>query len=151
LALYGMTELSIPICDESWDATHPAGSCGKLRQGYPGYEARIVDEHDQDVPVGVVGELVVRAAAPWTITPGYVGMPEATANAWRNGWFHTGDGLRRDEDGYFYFVDRVKDAIRRKLENISSFDVESYVQQHPKVMQCAAVGVKVASHAEEEV
>ena len=72
---------------------------------------------------------------------GYYKNPEATATAWRNGWFHTGDGFRYDEDGYFYFVDRIKDAIRRRGENISSFEVESEVTAHPDVREAAAVAV----------
>jgi crotonobetaine/carnitine-CoA ligase len=72
---------------------------------------------------------------------GYLDMPEATVRAWRNGWFHTGDAFRRDEDGNHYFVDRLKDAIRRRGENISSFEVEASVNQHPAVQECAAVAV----------
>ena len=95
----------------------------------------------RSVPVGTVGELVVRSDEPWVITPGYFNQPERTAEAWRNGWFHTGDGFRCDEDGNYYFVDRMKDAIRRRGENISSFEVEASVNQHPAVQECAAVAV----------
>jgi crotonobetaine/carnitine-CoA ligase len=77
-------------------------------------------------------------------------MPEATAHAWRNGWFHTGDGFRYDEDGNYYFVDRIKDAIRRRGENISSFEVEALVSQHPEVAESAAVAVPSA-YTEDEV
>jgi crotonobetaine/carnitine-CoA ligase len=83
------------------------------------------------VPVGDVGELVVRTDCPWAMNHGYAGNAEATAAAWRNGWFHTGDGFRKDADGNFFFVDRLKDAIRRRGENISSFEVESEVLAHP--------------------
>ena len=76
--------------------------------------------------VGEVGELTVRCRLPWLITHGYFEMPDATVKAWRNGWFHTGDALRRDAAGNFYFVDRLKDAIRRRGENISSMEVERY-------------------------
>ena len=75
---------------------------------------RLVDEHDVPVPTGTPGELVVRHALPWTINSGYKNMPEATANAWRNGWFHTGDQFTQDEEGNFYFLDRMKDVIRRR-------------------------------------
>jgi crotonobetaine/carnitine-CoA ligase len=81
---------------------------------------------------------------------GYLGMPEETATAWRNGWFHTGDAFRTDADGNFYFVDRVKDAIRRRGENVSSFEVEMEVNAHPGVAESAAVGVP-ASDSEEEI
>jgi crotonobetaine/carnitine-CoA ligase len=111
---------------------------------------RIVDEHDIEVPAGVVGELIVRTRVPWTVNAGYLGMPEQTAEAWRNGWFHTGDAFRYDEDGNFYFVDRIKDSIRRRGENISSFEVEAYVNEHPAVLESAAIAVP-SEHGEDEV
>ena len=74
---------------------------------------------------------MVRADEPWTLNVGYIGQPEATARAWRNGWFHTGDGFRRDAEGNYYFVDRIKDSIRRRGENISSFEVEAMRQPAP--------------------
>ena len=134
---FGMTEVGVPLGTNGFELAN-ATSCGRPRGGY---EVRIVDEHDEPVPVGSVGELVVRHAEPWCITPGYFGQPERTAEAWRNGWFHTGDGFRCDEDGNYYFVDRMKDAIRRRGENISSFEVEALVGQHPGVQECAAVAV----------
>ena len=81
---------------------------------------------------------------------GYYKNPEATAAAWRNGWFHTGDAFRRDDDGYYYFVDRMKDAIRRRGENISSFEVEADVVAHPDVQEVAAIGVP-NEYSEEDV
>jgi crotonobetaine/carnitine-CoA ligase len=80
---------------------------------------------------------------------GYAENPEATARAWRNGWFHTGDAFRQNAEGEFFFVDRMKDAIRRRGENISSFEVESEVLAHPLVKEAAAVAV--AGEAEDEV
>ena len=115
-----------------------AGTCGKVR---PGIDARVVDENDCEVPPGVTGELILRADRPWAMNHGYYKNPEATAAAWRNGWFHTGDGFRYDEDGYFYFVDRIKDAIRRRGENISSFEVEAEVHGSPDVQEAAAIAV----------
>ncbi|MBT6276330.1 MAG: AMP-binding protein, partial [Chromatiales bacterium] len=106
-----------------------------------GVDLRIVDEHDCEVPIGTVGELIVRTDAPWAMNAGYNRSPEATADAWRNGWFHTGDAFRCDDDGFYYFVDRIKDAIRRRGENISSFEVEAEVQLHPAVREVAAIGV----------
>ena len=94
------------------------------------------------VPVGTPGELVVRHALPWTINSGYKNMPEATANAWRNGWFHTGDQFTQDEEGNFFFLDRIKDVIRRRGVNISSFEVEEEVRCHPLVKDVAAIAVK---------
>ena len=143
--VFNMSEISCPI--RSDDNPSERGSCGKLR---PGVEARIVDEHDCEVAVGGVGELVLRADCPWTMSHGYLANPEATASAWRNGWFHTGDGFRRDHDGNYFFVDRIKDAIRRRGENISSFEVESEVMNHPSVLEAAAVGVP-SEFGEEDV
>ena len=80
-----------------------------------------------------MGELLVRTDEPWRMMVGYFGMPEKTAEAWRNGWFHTGDGVVRDERGRYHFVDRIKDSMRRRGENISSMEVESYVNEHPAV------------------
>ncbi|MGH7009283.1 MAG: AMP-binding protein [Caulobacteraceae bacterium] len=156
-SVYSMTELSCPISDLDWDIGRINGeglfSCGVVRRGWPGYEARIVDENDQEVVPGVVGELIVRTSVPWTTNAGYLNNPEATAEAWRNGWFHTGDAFSRDEDGYFYFRDRIKDCIRRRAENISSFEVEVYARGHPDVADCAAVAYKLSPElgADEEV
>ena len=101
----------------------------------------MVDENDCQVAPGETGELILRTDAPWAMNHGYYKNPEATAEAWRNGWFHTGDGFRYDEDGYFYFVDRIKDAIRRRGENISSFEVESEVHAFATVLEAAAIAV----------
>jgi carnitine-CoA ligase len=134
---FNMTEISMPIVS----GANPTelGSAGRPRAGV---EARIVDENDCEVPVGEVGQLALRTDCPWAMSHGYAGSHEATAAAWRNGWFHTGDGFRRDADGNFYFVDRLKDAIRRRGENISSFEVESEILAHPAVQEAAAVVVK---------
>jgi crotonobetaine/carnitine-CoA ligase len=75
------------------------------------------------------------------LNAGDYNMPEKNAEAWRNGWFHTGDGFTYDEDGNYYFVDRIKDAIRRRGENVSSFEVEALVNQHPQIAESAAVAV----------
>ncbi len=133
---FNMTEVSNPIV--SGLNPDAEGTCGRARDGV---EARIVDENDFEVPIGTVGELVVRSDAPWTMTSGYFRDPEATARAWRNGWFHTGDGFRCDEAGNFYFVDRLKDAIRRRGENISTFEAEGAICEHPDVREAAVVGV----------
>jgi crotonobetaine/carnitine-CoA ligase len=134
--LFNMTEINVPILSEPNPAV--LGSCGKLREGV---HARIVDENDCEVERGKVGELVLRTEAPWELNSGYFKDPEATARAWRNGWFHTGDGFRQDEYGNYFFVDRIKDAIRRRGENISSFEVEVEILAHPDVRECAVVAV----------
>jgi crotonobetaine/carnitine-CoA ligase len=139
---YGMTETGA-VLSTGWDHG-PTSACGRARQDYPWPEVRVVDENDEPLGPGEVGELVARAAEPWSLNAGYYGMPEATATAWRNGWFHTGDAFRYDEDGNYYLVDRLKDAIRRRGENISSFEVENIVREYPGVADCAAVGVPAA-------
>jgi crotonobetaine/carnitine-CoA ligase len=145
---YGQTEVGSPVAT-GWDHG-PWANCGRVRQDYPWPEVRLVDDHDDPVPLGQVGEMVVRTAEPWALNLGYYKMPEESLRAWRNGWFHTGDAFRQDEDGWFYFVDRMKDAIRRRGENISSFEVENAVIEHPLVADCAAVGVPTR-HGDEEV
>jgi crotonobetaine/carnitine-CoA ligase len=144
---FNMTEISVALTS-GWGMSNMA-SCGRLREGYPGYEVRLVDEHDRDVPTGEVGELIVRTSVPWTVNSGYLGYPEKTAEAWRNGWFHTGDAMRVDENGDYYFVDRIQDAIRRRGENISSFEVEAAVVSHPDVAECAAVAVPDTASGQE--
>jgi crotonobetaine/carnitine-CoA ligase len=93
------------------------------------------------VPDGEIGEIVVRSHEPWTLLTGYHGRPDETVEAFRNLWFHTGDYGRRDAEGYFYFVDRKKDAIRRRGENITSAEVESAVNAHPAIAECAVIAV----------
>ena len=138
---YGLTETG-PVIATSWEPIDWR-SCGRVTDGYPGYEVRIVDEHDYEVPAGHTGELILRASAPWAVSPGYLGRPEETARSWRNGWFHTGDAFRVDEDGNYFFIDRLKDCIRRRGENISSLEIETIAQQHGAVLECAAIAVEV--------
>lgn len=142
---FNMTEISMPIVS----GANPTalGSAGRQREGV---QVRIVDENDCEVPAGVVGEMVVRTDCPWAMNHGYAANPEATAQAWRNGWFHTGDGFRRDAEGNYFFVDRLKDAIRRRGENVSSFEVESEVLAYPAIREAAAVAVR-SEIAEDEV
>jgi crotonobetaine/carnitine-CoA ligase len=102
------------------------------------------------VPTGSVGELILRTDCLWTLSHGYNRDAEATARAWRNGWFHTGDAFRQDAEGNYDFVDRLKDAIRRRGENISSFEVEAVVNTHPDVQESAAIPVP-SPHGEDEV
>lgn len=134
--IFNMTEISTPIISEPNPLVR--GTCGKQRAGI---DVRLVDDHDCEVPIGTVGEMLVRTDRPWGMNSGYYKNPSATAAAWRNGWFHTGDAFRKDAEGYYYFVDRKKDAIRRRGENISSFEVEADVLAHPAVREVAAIGV----------
>jgi crotonobetaine/carnitine-CoA ligase len=137
---FGQTEIS-NVFQTPRGARRPPGASGVLMDQW--FEIRIADpETDEPVPDGEVGELLVRHKVPGTMTNGYLGMPEKTVETWRNLWFHTGDALRRDAEGWYYFVDRVKDALRRRGENISSFEVESVIRQHPAIAECAVIGVK---------
>ncbi len=134
---FGMTE--VPVALRSGLNPTNESTCG--RPFANGYEARLVDEHDLAVPDGTTGELILRHRLPWVMNSGYKGMAEATATAWRNGWFHTGDQMVVDPNGDYIFVDRVTDSIRRRGENISSYEVEVEVLSHPDVAEVAAVAV----------
>jgi len=144
--LFNMTEVSSPIAADGWNLVNTQ-SCGRPR---PGVQARIVDENDEPLPPGKTGELVLRADDPWEFNSGYWQNPGATAEAWRNQWLHTGDGFQYDADGNFYFVDRIKDCLRRRGENISSFEVEVEVDAHPAILESAAVAVP-SEHSEDEL
>jgi crotonobetaine/carnitine-CoA ligase len=134
---FGGTECGCVIVNLSTDPEH-VDSVGRVRTGW---EVRLVDEHDIDVPDGEPGEVIMRSAEPWSMATAYIDNAEASCAAWRNGWLHTGDLLRRNAGGMYYFVDRVKDSIRRRGENISSLEVESEVMRHPDVVECAAIGI----------
>ncbi len=134
--VFNMTEICSPLGSDY--NPNAIGACGKPVSGI---EVRVVDANDCEVAPGETGELIVRTDRPWAMNHGYYGNPEATAEAWRNGWFHTGDAFRYDEENNFYFVDRIKDAIRRRGENISSFEVESEVTAFPSVGEAAAIAV----------
>ncbi len=139
-----MSEVSCPIIAED-NPTQP-GVCGRGRDGV---ELRLVDAKDCEVAQGETGELVIRSTRPWGLTHGYLSNAEATAAAFRNGWFHTGDAFRQDDEGNYYFVDRFKDAIRRRGENVSSFEVEAEVTAHPAIREAAAVAVD-SEYSEDE-
>lgn len=136
VTIFNMTETSVPIIS----APGPTQQ-GVLGRARPGVDIRVVDANDREVPEGQPGELIVRADRPWSMNSGYSNAPEATASAWRNGWFHTGDVVRRSADGDVYFVDRKKDSIRRRGENISSIELEAELVAFPPVADAAAVGV----------
>ncbi|MFN8215604.1 MAG: AMP-binding protein [Solirubrobacterales bacterium] len=133
---YGQTETNFVTRDtpEEWRP----GSCGRAA---PGFEVRIVDEADNPLPAGSRGEIVVRHDRPFTVCSGYFGMPEETLRAWRNLWWHSGDAGHLDADGWLYFDGRIKDAIRRRGENVSAQEVEMIVNEHPAVLESAAIGI----------
>lgn len=134
---YTSTEVGIATASPFGQWRH--GSCGQAHEKR--FEVAVVDDHDRMVTPGEAGEIVVRPRQPHTITAGYYGAPQETARCFRNLWYHTGDRVWRDSDGYFYFLDRMKDCIRRRGENISAFDLECEVNLHPAVIECAAIGV----------
>jgi carnitine-CoA ligase len=142
---YGSTETNCAI-GAPWTAQR-GGYMGPVRDGF---DARVVDEWDGEVPDGSSGELVLRNSQPFSFATGYFEMPEKTVEAWRNLWFHTGDRVVREADGWFRFIDRTKDAIRRRGENISSFEVEQVLLLHPAVAAAAVFPVP-SELAEDEV
>lgn len=143
---YNMTEINCPIIQQHPVTSENHRSCGQIRDGV---EVRVVDEHDRPVPPNTPGEMIMRGE-PWELNTGYWNMPDKTVEAWRNGWFHTGDAFTYDEDGNFYFVDRAKDYIRRRGENISSFEIEALVNEFPSVAESGACAVP-ADEGEDEV
>lgn len=114
------------------------GCCGKPTADY---EVRIVDDYDRPLGPNQTGELIFRPREPYTMMSGYYKMPEATLEAFRNLWFHTGDLGYLDDDGFLFYVGRKKDAIRRRGENISAYEIEAVVNEHPAVLESAAVAV----------
>ena len=143
---WGGTEMNCPM-RSGFDLVDNK-SCGRVAEDR--YEVRIVDENDAEVPHGVPGEALVRTREPWIMSNGYWNHPEWTEKAFRNLWYHTGDMLMRDTEGNFYFVDRTKDAIRRRGENISSMEVENEINASPDVIECAVIPV-ASAHTEQEV
>jgi len=131
---YGMTEVGLTQYTR-WPDRRP-GSCGRTHEDW---EARIVDDRGLDVPVGTPGQILLRPRLPGIITKGYINKPQETARAFQDLWFHTGDWGRQDEDGWFYFMSRHKDRIRRRGENVSPTDIENILLRHPAIGDCAAL------------
>jgi crotonobetaine/carnitine-CoA ligase len=138
---YGMSEVP-GVLNNPFPGPHRIGSMGKPSR-HPDHaiafaEMRVVDDDGNDVPVGATGELVVRTPI---VKQGYWREPEQTRQAFRDGWFLTGDLGRRDADGYFWFVARKKDIIRKRGENISGAELDRVIASHPDVMEAAAIPV----------
>ena len=142
---YGSTETNFVIAAVPGEGAE--GTMGRLQ---PGFSACVADADDTELPPGEAGELLLRADQPFAFATGYWGMPEKTVEAWRNLWFHTGDRVVRDAEGRFRFVDRLKDAIRRRGENVSSWEVEQVLLSHPSVAVAAVFPVR-SELAEDEV
>src|SRR5690606_21178423 len=147
ISSYGQTDYANAAVYTLVDPLSKLGSAGRPRAGI---EMRIVDENDLDVPVGQAGELLLRSNNPWATSQGYYKMPEATVAAMRNLWWHTGDQARFDEDGYLWFAGRKKDALRRRGENISAYEVESVLLEHPAIADAAVYPVS-SEMSEDEV
>ena len=142
---YGSTETNFVLSTRAG-----AAADGTMGWAQPGCHARVVDEQDVQLPDGTAGELIVRADEPFAFALGYWGLPQLTVQAWRNLWFHTGDRVVRQTDGRFRFLDRLKDAIRRRGENISTWEVEQVVQSYPGIAEVAVFPVR-SELAEDEV
>jgi carnitine-CoA ligase len=143
---YGLSEAT-PVLVSSWEDPPPPGSSGRAN---PLFDVKLFDDEDAEVPTGEVGEIVCRPLEPHVMFEGYYDDPAATMRMWRNLWFHTGDLGRADEDGFITFVDRKKDYLRRRGENISSFEVEQAIMAHPAVAE-AAVHAVASEFAEDDV
>jgi carnitine-CoA ligase len=143
---WGGTEMNCPTRSGFTLANNR--TCGRVDERL--YEVRIVDQNDNELPAGVAGEAVVRPKIPWIVMAGYWNRPDWTVAAWRNLWLHSGDMLMKDAEGNLYFVDRTKDAIRRRGENISSMEVEQEINAHPDVLECAVIPV-ASAETEQEV
>jgi crotonobetaine/carnitine-CoA ligase len=138
MQIWGMTEtMSLPLMQPLDLPRKP------LSMGMPvlGYECRIVDESGKEVPPGTVGELVVSGVPGLSLMKGYFKNEKATADTLRDGWLHSGDQAWVDEEGYFFFVDRKKDMIKRAGENVAASEVEEVLKQHPAVFDAAVVGI----------
>lgn len=134
--LFGQTEMSPMV-----SALRPSESEGRetsVGRALPFIEIRVVDDEDNDVPVGTIGEAIYRGP---TVMKKYYKAPKATAEAMRGGWFHSGDLVRQDEEGFIYVVDRKKDMIITGAENIYPAEIEEALFKHPKILECAVIGV----------
>lgn len=144
---YGLTEASLISMVPAGETNKP-GAAGKPNRHE--FEVQLVDDHDEPVAVGEIGEIVCRPTGPDLMFAGYWNRSEATVEVLRNLWFHTGDLGRLDEDGYLFFVDRKKDYLRRRGENISSFEMERTVIAHDAVADVAVHAVP-SVHGEDDV
>lgn len=148
MEVWGMTEIGIP-CWTDYREPLRVGSCGKVDED--SFELAVLNDADHPVPAGQIGEFAIRPRAPWTTMQGYLGMPEKTVEAWRNFWFHTGDCGYVDREGYVYFVDRAKERIRRRAENISASDIEAATLLHPAIAEAAAIGVDSGFEGDDDI
>ena len=138
---FGMTEVNM-VAYSDLDDPVMSGCAGPPLSDF--FEVIIADpDSDVELPRNQVGEILVRPKIPFCFNVGYFKMPDKTVEAWRNLWFHTGDAGRMDSEGRLFFVDRIKDRIRRRGENISSYELEQTLNEYPGVIESAAVGLRV--------
>ncbi len=145
LQLWGMTETMGPPVINPLDGERRNMSMGLPA---PGYAVRLVDDSGRPVARGAIGQVVVRGEPGLSLMKGYHKNPDATAETLRDGWLWSGDNARQDEDGYFHFIDRAKDMIKRSGENVAASEVEAVIREHPGVFDCAVVGVPDAMRDE---
>ena len=138
MQLWGMTETMGPPIINPFDGERRNMSMGLPA---PGYTSRLVDDSGRPVARGEIGQVVVRGEPGLSLMKGYYKNPEATAETLRDGWLWSGDNARQDEDGYYHFVDRAKDMIKRSGENVAAGEVEAVIHEHPRVFDCAVIGV----------
>lgn len=141
---HAMTETGMTIF-----TPFPERKLGASGRAGPDWDTALVDENDDPVPPGEIGELVLRPRKRGILMDGYLNKPETTLGALRNLWFHTGDLMRADEDGYYFFAGRKKERIRRRGENISAYEVEAIAAEHPEVVECAVVGVPAGDNEDD--
>jgi crotonobetaine/carnitine-CoA ligase len=153
LEVFGMTEVGLNFCCSPGPAAQRRVGTRCFCRVFPEYEARVVDDRGRDVPTGEIGELLLRGSDPRRRRLGfmreYLKNRAATTEAWEGGWFHTGDYVTADADGWFSFVDRKKDLVRRSGENISSSEVEAVLRSHPAVLDAAVIPVPDCTREEE--
>jgi crotonobetaine/carnitine-CoA ligase len=138
LQIYGMTEtIGTPLMNPI-DGIRKNMSIGKPTIGY---EVKVVDEDGKEVPVGQSGQIIVKGIPGRTLMKGYFKNPRATLETLKDGWLYTGDNAKVESDGYFYFVDRIKDMIKRAGENVAANEVESVLSEHPGVYEAAVIGI----------
>jgi carnitine-CoA ligase len=135
---YGLTEAARVVTGMRSDEFAPPGSSGRANEDF---DVRIFDDNDNELPPNTPGEIVVRPRRPHIMFEGYWNRPADTLKIMRNMWLHSGDIGKFDENGYFYFVDRMKDYLRRRGENISSFEVETGLRAHPDIADVAVHAV----------
>jgi crotonobetaine/carnitine-CoA ligase len=142
---YGQSETGVVTLTDVGEAQ--PFLCGRPRSFI---DMKVVDDDDVEVPRGTIGEMVVRSHEPWSMFSGFHRDPETTVYTWRNQWMHTGDAGRQDEEGRFWFVDRKKDALRRRGENVSSMEVEKYLLAREDIAAAAIVAVP-SEHLEDDI